>query len=485
MDLSTAFERYVKLEKHDAYALYCDEKNLKFLKPFFVGVLFISFINILVSFFEKGALSVEFIFYCIIFVCGILSLFYYKKLFNISNIRRVLIYLLISGFLLFTANAVINTLLEKNKEITIVTSETPPKVKTDTNKTKDETSITVKTDDTRNILSYSFLFCIVILLFKFSRNEIIQLYSLALGIPLIADLIFDSDTDTGNILIFSVLTLILFFISYSAESKRRIKFIKRYNQYVKSNYETIRMKNELDYARQIQLSMLPEPRIKIGELEIAAKSLPAMEVGGDYFDYFKLSDTETGVFICDVSGHGVASALMLSGLRSSMHLVLEDTKNPREIFEKLNRMIRKTQSRKMFVTAIFAVINTGKNTCSLFNAGHLPPYKIDGKTGELFKIKRHGVTLGAIDEIAPDTADSDVCIDFMKGDKLVFYTDGLSEATNHARKEFGFERIEKTLSENSERTPDELLTLITEEVNKFTENSEQHDDLTLLIVSRL
>lgn len=485
MDLSTAFERYVRLEKHDAYSLYCDEKNLKFLKPFFIGVLFISIINLLIALFDKGALSVEFIFYFLVFVFGILSLYYFKKYYSISNVRRVLIYLLVAGFLLFTANAVINTLLNKGEKITVVTSQVPSKDKTDTTKTKDNTEITVRTDDTRNILSYSFIFCIVILLFKFSRNEIIQLYSLALGIPLIAALIFDSELDVENTLIFSILTLILFFISYSTESKRRSKFIRRYNQYVKTNYETIRMKKELDYARQIQLSMLPEPRIKIGELEIAAKSLPAMEVGGDYFDYFKLSDTETGVFICDVSGHGVASALMLSGLRSSMHLVLEDTKNPREIFEKLNRMIRKTQSRKMFVTAIFAVLNTEKNTCSLFNAGHLPPYKIDGKTGELFKIKRHGVTLGAIDEIAPDTSESDVCIDFMKGDKLVFYTDGLSEATNHARKEFGFERIEKILSENPGKTPDELLTIITEEVNKFTENSEQHDDLTLLIVSRL
>lgn len=485
MDLSLSFGRYVKFEKYEAYTLYCDEKNLKYLNSFFWGFSILALINIIVAFFDKGIISVEFIFYLLILVFCTASLFYFKRFYNLVNIRRVLIYLLISGFLLFTANAVVNTLIEKNKEITIVTSSLPSKEKNDTSKNNNETTFRVNNEGTRNILSYTFLFGIVILLFKFSRNEIIQLFSLALGIPLIAGLIFNTKSDIDDILIYSILTLILFFISYSTESKRRNKFIKRYNQYVKTNYETIRMKKELDYARQIQLSMLPEPKIKIGELEIAAISLPAMEVGGDYFDYFKLSDTETGVFICDVSGHGVASALLLSGLRSSMHLVLEDTKNPREIFEKLNRMIRKTQNRKMFVTAIFAVLNSENNTCSLFNAGHLPPYKIDGKTGELFKIKRHGVTLGAIDEIASDTSESDVCIDFMKGDKLVFYTDGLSEATNHARKEFGFERIEKILSGNPEKPPEELLTLITEEVNKFTENSEQHDDLTLLIVSRL
>ena len=482
MELSLSFERYVKLEKHDAYTLYCDEKNLKFLKTFFWGFIVIALINVLISIFDKGALSVEFFFYSLIFLFCIISLLYFRKFYNLSNIRKVLIYLLISGFLLFTVNAVLNTLIDRSEEITIITSPKLSEELTDTSESNSEATFNVNTDDTRNILSYSFMFCIVIMLFKFSRNEVVQLYSLALGIPLIADLIFDKKADVENILIYTILSLLLFFISYSAESKRRNKFVKRYNQYIKTNYETIRMKKELDYARQIQLSMLPEPKIQFDNIEIAAMSLPAMEVGGDYFDYFKLSENEIGVFICDVSGHGVASALMLSGLRSSMHLLLEDTKNPRIIFEKLNRMIRKTQNRKMFVTAIFAVFNTKTGTCLLFNAGHLPPYKIDGKTGELFKIKKHGVTLGAVDEIAPDTPESDVSIDFVKGDKLVFYTDGLSEATNPSRKEFGFERIEKVLSENPVKNPDELITLITDEVNKFTENSEQHDDMTLLIV---
>jgi serine phosphatase RsbU (regulator of sigma subunit) len=485
MELSLSFERYVKFEKHDAYTLYCDEKNLKFLKTFFWGFIVIALINVLIAVSDKGPLSVEFFFYSLIFLFCVISLLYFRKFYNLSNIRKVLIYLLISGFLLFTVNAVLNTIIDKSEEVTIVTSPKLTEELSDTSKSNNEATFKVNSDDTRNILSYSFIFCIVIILFKFSRNEVIQLYSLALGIPLIADLIFDKDADVVNILIYTILSLLLFFISYSAESKRRNKFVKRYNQYIKTNYETIRMKKELDYARQIQLSMLPEPKIKFDDIEIAAMSLPAMEVGGDYFDYFKLSEKEMGVFICDVSGHGVASALMLSGLRSSMHLLLEDTKNPRIIFEKLNRMIRKTQNRKMFVTAIFAVFNTESGNCLLFNAGHLPPYKIDGKTGELFKIKKHGVTLGAVDEIAPDNLESDVCIEFVKGDKLVFYTDGLSEATNPSRKEFGFERIEKVLSENPEKPPDELLTLLTEEVNKFTENSEQHDDLTLLIVSRL
>lgn len=135
-------------------------------------------------------------------------------------------------------------------------------------------------------------------------------------------------------------------------------------------------------------------------------------MGREYFDYFKVSENEVGIFICDVSGHGVASGLLLSGLRSCMHLILEDNSNPKFIIEKLNRMIRKTQSRKMFVTAIFAVINTEKNKCMLFNAGHLPPYKISGESKEIFKIKKHGLALGAMNIVEAEGTSNEVMLRF-------------------------------------------------------------------------
>ena len=98
-----------------------------------------------------------------------------------------------------------------------------------------------------------------------------------------------------------------------------------------------------------------ENEATIGEIEIAAVSLPASEVGGDYFDYFKVSDKEVGIFICDVSGTEL-QAVFFSGLRSCMHLILEDNTKPSVVIEKLNRMIRKTQNRKMFVTAVLQLL---------------------------------------------------------------------------------------------------------------------------------
>jgi serine phosphatase RsbU (regulator of sigma subunit) len=178
------------------------------------------------------------------------------------------------------------------------------------------------------------------------------------------------------------------------------------------------------------------------------------------------------------------SALLLSGLRSCMHLILEDTSNPREVFVKLNKMIRKTQSRKMFVTAIFAVIDTKEETCSLFNAGHLPPYKISGDSNELFKIRKHGITLGATDKLEETEGESEVIFEFKKNDKLVLYTDGLSEAMNPKKEEFGFERLENFMNLNADKDIKLFLDALHKNIEEFTQGTIQKDDLTILIIGK-
>jgi serine phosphatase RsbU (regulator of sigma subunit) len=368
--------------------------------------------------------------------------------------------------------------------ITPEKSPKPPDTKTQNESKDDELDITVGTKE--NSDSYTdiiFLFCLSILFFRLTRNELIQLFLIGFGLTFAVQFIFKGNISSGNIpnLVFSV---IFCSIALLSESKYRKKFYKQYDYLQTRHSDSIRIKQELNYAREMQLSMLPERNAKIDDIEISAVSIPATEVGGDYFDYFKISENKIGIFICDVSGHGVVSALLLSGLRSCMHLILEDTSNPREVFNKLNRMIRKTQNRRMFVTAIFAVIDIKENTCSLFNAGHLPPYKISGESNELFKIKKHGLTLGAMDILEQNEGESEVNFEFKKNDKLIFYTDGLSEAMDPAKREFGFERIENYLNSNADLPSDKLLESLQKCVNEHTKNTPQKDDLTILVVGR-
>jgi serine phosphatase RsbU (regulator of sigma subunit) len=371
------------------------------------------------------------------------------------------------------------------KKITITDTEKKANIEKAENVKKDF-NITISDDDVdkENVGSLVFFFCMMIVFFKLSRNEIVQLFTLAFGIPIITELLVYNNFSIWDKAASLFIAVIFFIFAYSAETKRKKKFFARLETYSKRHLETHRMKRELDYAREIQLSMLPPGEAKFGDLEIAATSIPTYEVGGDYFDYFKISENLIGIFICDVSGHGVASALLLSGLRSCMHLILEDTTNPKEVFVKLNRMIRKTQSKKMFVTAIFAVIDLEKNTCSLFNAGHLPPYKISGDSKELFKIKRHGITLGAVENIVQDMEDTEVVFEFNKNDKLVLYTDGVSEAMDAQKKEYGFEKLEAFLNLNADKCPATLLNLLLKDVKDFTKETEQKDDMSVLIIGR-
>ena len=348
----------------------------------------------------------------------------------------------------------------------------------------DGITINMNMDNDKSVFEYFFMFSIMVLVFRFSKQEIIQLFVTGLSVSLIIMFSIKAEFAPDNVIPNLILGILMFVISFPTERKRQKKFYEQYDFHYNRNYESLRMKKELDYAREIQLSMLPENEATIGDIEIAAVSLPASEVGGDYFDYFKISENEIGIFICDVSGHGVASGLLLSGLRSCMHLILEDNTKPGIVIEKLNRMIRKTQNRKMFVTAIFAIIDVEKNKCYLYNAGHLPPYKISGESKEIFKIRKHGIALGAMKTVESAGQDNEVVFDFNKSDKIIFYTDGVNEAMDNKLTEYGLDNLELYLNNNADKKASDLLNGLVGDVKKFCGNISQRDDLTLLIIQR-
>lgn len=468
------FDRYLEHSKEEAYKLYQDEKNYSALRKFIL-IFAIVFGFVTITTFFDGEIEYDSFSAFIIFSFSLVIRFLYEKIFSSKNIRNRIYTLVISTLLFFMLSDIIQNIIESTQ---------PTKTVVEKVNEKDD-SVTVTLDDektdTNNIIIY---FALSLLFFRFKRSDIIRLYALVIGLPVMSELIFFRNINLLNILPGLIVALICFLIAYSTENRKQLKFSKDYDVYYKRHFETIRMKKELNYAREIQLSMLPESTKTIGDLNIAGTSLPANEVGGDYYDYFKISDGKTGIFICDVSGHGVASALLLSGLRSCMHLILEDTSNPKEVFVKLNKMIRRTQNRKMFVTAVFAVIDSVQNKCTLFNAGHLPPYKISAGSDELFKIRRHGITLGAVDAFSSINEDNLVTFDFNKGDKLLLYTDGIIEAMNYDRNEYGFDKFENFLYRNTRSSPSELLEGLIKDVNTFTGNAEQIDDISILVLSR-
>lgn len=484
MDLSLKYDNYISLPKDEAYTYYCDELTNKSFKWLLIALNIVFGIGTL-AIGAEDLFRVKFFVYLFSFLSLFLFLFYYKQIFSIKKIRKNFYIIFISAIFLFTGETIFENLIINSDNESIKTEEVINKDNIIRKDTIGGAQITIKNSEEASFLNISFLFALVIFAAVYvSRTEYVQLYSIAYGIPFVSQLVLIRQFNFDEFAVHTLLIGILLIISLTRENKKRNTFMKQYDYFNKKEHDARRMRKELDYAREIQIAMLPEAFKNINTLGVASNSSPAMEVGGDYYDYFEISENKTGFFICDVSGHGVASALMLSGLRSCMHVLLEDSSNPKEVFSRLNRMIRKTQNRKMFVTAVFAVINTKENTCSLFNAGHLPPFKIDGKTNEIFKIKRHGVTLGALDFISAESDESEVKISFNVNDKLILYTDGVTEAMNSKREEYGFHRLEELLYTISDKNPENILNNIISSVNIFSGGIEQRDDMTIMVIGR-
>lgn len=481
MDILDTFEKYLNQPREQAYNVYLDEKNVKIFKVIVLVNILIFGIMLIVNIADLQTLNLAlFITTFDLILLSVLRIMY-RKFINVENVRKYIFVFLIVQFIailsvdLFYPEENNKLIPPKGKEKSLIHSDS-------TSKNDFNISIDNKSDD--SFLKYFFFFAVFVFVFRFSRVEILQLFVTGLAIPLILTIVSGQGFSPNNVIPNMMFGALFFFIAFSSEKKRRKKFFDRYNFYYDKNYENLRMKKELNYAREIQLSMLPDSEATINDLNIAGISLPASEVGGDYFDYFEISENQVGIFICDVSGHGVASGLMLSALRSSMHLILEDVSDPKIVIEKLNRMLRKTQNKKMFVTAIFAIIDLEKSKCMLYNAGHLPPYKISGESREIFKIKKHGIALGAVNNIESNGNENEVVFDFRKNDMLILYTDGLNEAMNTKKEEYGLDNLEFFLNNNADKSANNLLNSLIEDVKRFSENTVQRDDLTLLIVQR-
>lgn len=493
MDPLVDVEKYLTLPKEKSYQLSLDTSNMKLLKGMMIGVIIFFAISFAVSVSSNHSFTWGSLFLLTDLIILVSSLILYRKIFNVTNIRRYVYYFFILHVAVLIAVGLYNGNVtnaqktsKKNKKNTeSVAKDTSIKIQKDSS---GSTNIKIGTGSGNNedsdISPFIFFFCIALLIFRLNRNDILKLNGIFFLPPILIDIFILKNTDAGNYISTSITAAVFMGLALFIEHRRKKKYFQEYDVLYKKNYDNIRMKKELEYAQAMQLSMLPERHAVVNDIEISAISIPATEVGGDYYDYFKLSENKIGVFICDVSGHGVASALLLSGIRSCMHLILEETNDPKVIFTKLNRVIRKTQSRKMFVTAIFAVIDVKENKCTLYNAGHLPPYKISGESNEIYKLKKHGLTLGAADNIYADES-KEVVIDFNKSDKLILYTDGVNEAQNEKRDEYGIDKIEEFLNSNSDKNTKQIIDDLVTDVNKFTQNKIQSDDLTIIAIERL
>jgi phosphoserine phosphatase RsbU/P len=246
--------------------------------------------------------------------------------------------------------------------------------------------------------------------------------------------------------------------------------------------EKERMKHELNIARKIQLASLPQKTPNIKGIDIAGISIPAAEVGGDYFDYLNgVPDTVT-VIVGDVSGKGTSAALYLFKIQGILRSLYGFDLSPREMFIRANKLLYRDLEKQSFVTAISGFFNASKKRIVLARAGHLPLFYYHSKTNKVQKVTPKGLGLGLDEQNIFTSEIEETAFNYSKGDVFLFVTDGITEAKDFQGNEFSEEKLESVLekihADNAEDIRDKIMT----EVNNFSVNAIQHDDQTVVVV---
>ena len=240
------------------------------------------------------------------------------------------------------------------------------------------------------------------------------------------------------------------------------------------------IEKEINIAASIQQRIIPKELSKIEGYEIAGINIPSKEVGGDYYDCINLNNGKVALIIADVTGKGIAAALLVNTLNASLYSYLEFDLPLTEIADRLNKLIYRSTPSDRFITFFIAVLDPAKGELEVVNAGHNPILLLR-ENGTLEKIDAGGIGLGMLDFGIPYTGES---LKLEKGDKLFLYTDGIPEAMNPDEEEYSEERMFEFFKNNSGLPPEEFIDAIVKDVKKHVGSADQSDDITCLILKK-
>ena len=246
---------------------------------------------------------------------------------------------------------------------------------------------------------------------------------------------------------------------------------------LKRAYEVV--ERELRVVADIQRSLLPKQMPEIPTLGLAAHYQTSRWAGGDYYDFFPIPDGRWGIMIADVSGHGTPAAVMMAITHSIAHAYPRLPDPPGRMLEYLNDRLcdAYTADNEAFVTAFFGVYDPSRRALTYACAGHNPPRLKRCEDGSIASLDGvSGLPLGLFAGQHYDEA----TVVLIPGDQVVFYTDGITEATDHAGRMFGLERLDEVL-ENCHLSADSLIREVLDALDKFSEGIAPADDQTILI----
>lgn len=239
----------------------------------------------------------------------------------------------------------------------------------------------------------------------------------------------------------------------------------------------IRLETEIHIAREIQQSLLPDSYLKTRSYEISGVTLPATEIGGDFFDIIRLPNDGIAVAMADVTGHGVGAGILSAMTKSALHSQLAHDSAPARVLTNLNRTIYQLSTEKMFVTFAYLFLKDDTTTVHLATAGH-PPILLSS-SGTVKELRSPNFGLG----IRREAEFGSIEVAIGRGDTLLLYTDGVVEAMNSKGEQYGMDRLKEEL-ERSVATTQELCAGIVRSVRVFGGSDSFTDDVSVVCIRR-
>ena len=239
-----------------------------------------------------------------------------------------------------------------------------------------------------------------------------------------------------------------------------------------------RLETEVAVARRIQQSLQPSTAFKTDWCEAAGITVPATEVGGDYFDMIKISDDEAVIVIADVSGHGVGAGILSAMTKSALHTELHHTTVPAELMFNLNNAVYQVTDKKMFVSFAYLLLDKRTMTAHVATAGHPPIFLIQKSDGAIIEIRTPNLALA----VQASTQYTERAVHVNHGDVLILYTDGITEAMNDKGEQFGADRLKELISNTERGSSEALSNSIMASVRTFAIKREFADDATIVVV---
>ena len=241
-----------------------------------------------------------------------------------------------------------------------------------------------------------------------------------------------------------------------------------------------RMEQELRVAHDTQMKLLPKEMPRIEGLTINAHCVTAYEVGGDYYDFIRLDDTKLGVVIADVSGKGISAAFYMAELKGIVNAFAKLYYSPRLFLQKVNETLYENVDRKTFVSMIYAVFDMKKNKMTFCRAGHCPLIYYSSRKDNISVLKPNGIGI-ALDSGPIFNKTLQECeIKWHDQDLFLFFTDGLTEARNSDKQEYGEDRVLEIVKKYNNQKVEVVQENIIKDVTEFIGDTNRHDDLSLI-----